>query len=188
MLALSAAALLVTKAQRAQDERFQRPLFQVREQSEGTRSDITARDASPSRSLSANVNASGFNVELKVVSSVRSLSISALTMLPNRELRMKDGSKIKSLAGDPTFLIESSPGEWTGTVLLSVFVDSHGQESHITIPSRVSVFVTKDNGSARAVIKLSELTENHRFNEASTLGYDAIEHLRNLPKAEFELS
>jgi hypothetical protein len=151
MLVLITAALLVTRTQLLFDKQGERSLFWPRDHAEKTRSEAHQG----AKSLSAHVRVGGFNVDLKVLASSRSLSISALTLTPDADSPMSDGSRIKRVVGDPTFLTESSSGEWSGRVQLSVFVDTNGEESYLTIPAKISVRMSTDSSVGRARIAVA---------------------------------
>jgi hypothetical protein len=175
-LALIAASLLVKSQPPLLEDQGQRSVFTPREQTENTRNDISINNAPAAKTLSANARVSGFTVDLKVLVSSRSLSMSALTLVPIVEMGMRDGSTIQRIIGDPTFLTESSTGEWKGTVRLSVFVDLAGQKSHLTVPAQISVRMSNDNTSGRAVL---EVTHDNMESIASTtqeLGPHASAH------------
>lgn len=186
-LALIAAMLLIKRSPGLLDERGHRPSFQSREHAEKTRSDNPVKDGQSTKSLNANARINGFNLELKVLASGRSLSISALTMIPDAESRMSDGSMIKRIVGDPAFLAESYPGDWTGPLRLSVFIDTDGRESHLTIPARVSVKVNDDNSAGRAFIEITNDSIKEAANEPSTRRSQAITRLADSPLSNLAL-
>jgi hypothetical protein len=186
-LVLIATAVLLQRGPLLVSEREQRSSFQTREHSQKTRTDSAVNDLQSTRGLNAATRVSGFNVELKVVTSPRSLSISALTIVPAAENRMSDGSMIKRIVGDPAFLAESSKGTWTGSIRLSVFVDIQGEESHLTIPAKISVSVTNDHSAGQAVIEIINEPANDTAQELSMQGSQAATHLRNVTLSNIPL-
>jgi hypothetical protein len=101
---------------------------------------------------------------------------------------MNDGSMIKKAVGDPTFLAQTAPGEWSGRVQLSVFVDTDGRESHLTIPARVSVKMRGDNTAGRAVIELTNDASKESLDEHGALSSLATARLTTLAVADLALS
>ena len=186
-LVLIATAVLLQRAPLPVSEKEQRSSFQSREHSEKTMGDRTAKEIQSTRNLNAATRVNGFNLELKVLTSARSLSVSSLTLVPGAENRMSDGSMIKRIVGDPAFLAESSPGNWTGSVRLSVFVDTEAEESHLTIPARISVHVNKDHTAGQAVIEITNVPANDTVQELSTQGSQATAHLRDVKLSNIAL-
>jgi hypothetical protein len=155
LLVLTTATFLLKRTPTLLDGRGQRSSFQSREQGAPIRADSPPPAPQPAKSLSGKIRAHGFNLDLKVVASSRSLSISALTLIPTEDSRMGDGSMIKKIVGEPTFLTETTSGEWSGPVLLSVFLDTDGRESHSALPATISVRVHKDKGTGTASLMVS---------------------------------
>ena len=166
----------------------QRSSFLPREPSERTIGKIPARGAQATRTLSANTRANGFSVDVKVLASASSLSLSGLTLIPNDRSRMNDGSMITKAVGDPTFLVQTVQGEWSGRVQLSVFVDTDGQESHITIPAWVSVKMSSDNTAGRAVIEITNDASKESLDRNGTFGSLAIARLSSFAISDLTLS
>lgn len=187
ILGLVAATAIVKRYSPARGE-DQRSSFLSREPNERTREDLLAREAQATRTLSANTLANGFSVNVKVLASAGSLSLSGLTIIPNEQSRMSDGSMIKRIVGDPTFLAQTVRGEWSGRVQLAVFVDTDGRESHITIPARMSVKMSGDNTSGQAIIEVTNDASNESVVNNGTFGTLATAHLSSLAISDLTLS
>ena len=187
IIALVAATTLLKRSSPTR-EGDQRASLLSREPSERTRVELPVREAQSARTLSANTPANGFSVEVKVLASSSSLSLSGLTLMPNDQSRMNDGSMIKKAVGDPTFLVETAPGEWSGRVQLSVFVDTNGRESHLTIPARVLVKMRSDNTAASAVMELTSDASKESLDENGAFGSLATARLTTLSVADLALS
>ena len=157
MIALVALVSFDTRApSSASDKRGHSSSFPSRAQTEFTRSDVTLKDGTPPKTLSANATLSGFNVTLKVLASPGTLSISSLTVTPLSEGALRDGTVLRRALGEPTFLSESSSGDWKGSILLSVFLEKYGQEFHVTVPARVTARVNTDLTEGRAFIEIDD--------------------------------
>lgn len=190
--ALIGAGLLARSAQRnfvgGFEERVPRSSFQARGQADFTRNEPRTPELQSTRSLTATGNVVGFNIDLKVVTSGRSLSISALTMVPTGDTRMSDGSTIKSVVGDPAFLTESSPGQWNGPVRLAVFAQRAGEEAHSTILAQVSVTVNNGDSTGRARIEIPHDVEKNPATQSSANEYEATARLFTLKFPDLPLS
>jgi hypothetical protein len=132
-----------------------RSSFLSHERRDTMRGEPPVRKTQATRTLSGTTRANGFSVEVKVLISASSLSVSGITLIPNEPSRMSDGSMIKTVVGDPSFLAQSVTGEWSGRVHLAVFVDTDGRESHSTIPARVSVTMAGDNSTGWATLEIA---------------------------------
>ena len=159
-VALAAAALLLKRYPEPSDSRVERNFSQSRPLNALTDGEGTEERGARVRTLSATGRIGGFTVAVKVLASASALSLSDLTFSPITETELHDGQTIKRIVGDPTFLSEASPGNWQGSVLLSVFVDHNGEESHFTTPAEVSVSIDSNYtmGSATIEIKSSAFT------------------------------
>jgi hypothetical protein len=122
--------------------------------------------------LSANGSIGGFTIDIKVLASESALSISSLTLSPIAHPSAIHARTIKRIVGDPTFLSEGSSGEWRGSVLLSVFVDDNGEESHVTIPAEVTVKVDKEHSAGNAMLEVKSASSN------GAAGTEALQGLR----------
>jgi hypothetical protein len=120
---------------------------------EDARIGTTAQEDAPPRTLISTINTQDLGVELKVVASTKAVSVNSLTLTPQGDPRPQDGITIKRIVGDPTFLSEISPGQWQGTVLLSIFMEDGGIPSHFTTPAEIEVRVNGDRSVARASIR-----------------------------------
>jgi hypothetical protein len=154
--ALTAAAVLLKKD--SSKEGTSRSTFSQSRPVDGARIDATANEDVPPRTLSSSGSAHGLGVELKIVASNKAVSVSSLTFTPQGTARNEDGITIKRIVGDPTFLSETAPGEWRGTVLLSVFMEDHGRPSYFTTPAEVEVRVNADRSIAHASIRTHSST------------------------------
>jgi hypothetical protein len=188
LLTLIAAALLAKSFQVSLNGREGRSFLQSREQNETTKSDLPLKDIPPARTLTASARIDWFTIDVKVLASSRSLSLSALTLTPSEGSQADEGSVIKKIVGDPTFLTEVSPGEWSGQVQLSVFIDTDGQESHMTIPARVSVKVSNDNAAGSAILEIANEASNRVSDENRSLGTRATARLATFAVSGLELS
>jgi hypothetical protein len=115
---------------------------------------------------------------MKVLASESALSISSLTLSPITQPSANEARAIKRIVGDPTFLSEQSSGEWLGSVLLSVFVDENGQESHLTIPAEVIVKIDQEHTRASATI---------HFKSGASSGASGTEALQGLRVTDLSL-
>ena len=188
IVALIAATVLVKRSPLSLDSRERHSLFQSREVSEIPKSDGALEAIPSARTLSANKRGKGFTIDVKVLASSRSLSISSLTLTPNDRFETQDRSVIKKVVGDPTFLTEFSPGEWKGRVQLSVFVEKEGRESHVTIPALVSVKVSEDNTVGRAVIEVANEALKNSSEYTVALGSQASSRLLTFAISDLTLS
>jgi hypothetical protein len=152
LVALATAGLLLKRNPPALDLRTERNFGQSRSLNEPMTNGGAAQRIARARTLSANASVSGFTIAMKVLASESALSISSLTLSPITQPSANDARAIKRIVGDPTFLSEQSSGEWIGSVLLSVFVDENGQESHLTIPAEVIVKIDQEHTRASATI------------------------------------
>lgn len=166
----------------------QRSSLLSREVNERTRGDLPVREAQATRTLSASARVQGFSVDVKVLASSSSLSLSGLTLIPNDRTRMNDGSMITKAVGDPTFLAQTVPGEWSGRVQLSVFVDMDGRESHITIPAWMSVKMSSDNTTGRAVIAITNDPSKESLDQNGGFGSLATARLASVAVSDLALS
>lgn len=188
IVALIAATILVKRSPFSLDSKERRSLFQSWELSEVAKSDGTLEAIPAARTLSVNKRSKGFTIDVKVLASSRSLSISALTLTPDERFETHDRSVIKKVVGDPTFLTESSPGKWTGRVQLSVFVEKDGRESHVTIPALVSVKLRDDNTVGQAVIEVANEALRHSSEYTVALGSQATSRLLTFSVSDLTLS
>ncbi len=171
-VALAAAALLLKRYPSSPDVRTERNFSQSRSPNEPMRSEGASQRGARARTLSANGSTDGFTIEIKVLASERALSISSLTLSPITQPSANEARTIKRIVGDPTFLSEGSPGEWRGAVLLSVFVDENGQESHLAIPAEVTVKLDKEHAVGSAIIEVKSAASS------GAAGTKAIQGLR----------
>ena len=153
-VALAAAALLLKRYPTSPDVRTERNFGQSRSLNEPMTSAGSAQSGARARTLSANGSVGGFTIDIKVLASEKALSISSLALSPITQPSTNEARAVKRIVGDPTFLSEGSPGEWRGSVLLSVFVNENGQESHVTIPAEVTVKIDKEHAVGSAMIEV----------------------------------
>ena len=150
--ALAAAAILLKKEAKI-DERKGSSFSQSRH-IDATRTDLGSSEDITPRTLTSTKSAHGLGIELKVLASSKALSVSSLTFTPEIASLSHDGITVKRIVGEPTFLTETAPGEWQGTVLLSVFLQEEGVSSHFTTPAEVDIRVNAGRSIAHASVRM----------------------------------
>ena len=149
--ALTTAAILI-KRDSNKEERTSSTFSQSRPV-EGSRIEAPTKEDIAPRTLTSSTSAHGLDVDLKIIASNKAVSVSSLTFTPKDPAKTEDGITIKRIVGDPTFLSEISPGEWRGTVILSIFMEEDGIPSYFTTPADVEVRANADRSIAHASIR-----------------------------------
>lgn len=188
LLALLAVAFLVAKTPvLSSHERVYRSSVSSRIQSEQLKGEARMPEGTSPKTLRAHSRLGDFNVELKVLASPGALSVSSLAFTPLARTLMTDGAIVKRAVGDPTFLAESSPGTWKGPLIISIFVDKDGAESHFTIPALVTVSVNSDHTLGRAFVEIRDEVSGSS-STATTQAPEMADRLRALVVTDLSLS
>lgn len=119
------------------------------------RREVPKLEAGPARTLTGLTSSDGFTVELKVIASPSAVSISSLTFTSDDRTAPKNTLAVRRIIGEPAFLSQPSPGTWTGSIILSVFVEENGVSSHFSVPASVTVLVDANQTDARASIEVA---------------------------------